>query len=85
MVGVAGLPWWGVLVVGTSVLRVCLTLPGQVTAQKVASKRINLYREMDQNLIPALRLAVSRSGQTTEFQNWQFGQAFLTMFTVSEN
>ena len=55
------MPWWGVLVLGTTVFRIGLTLAGQVTAQKVASKRINLYREMDQNLIPALRAAVSRS------------------------
>jgi len=55
-----GLPWWGVLMLGTTVFRIGLTLAGQVTVQKVASKRINLYKQMDEDIIPALRLGVSR-------------------------
>jgi hypothetical protein len=45
---------------GTTVFRVGLTLAGQVTVQKVASKRINLYKQMDEEIIPSLRLGVSR-------------------------
>lgn len=73
---VSGVPWCGVLVLGTAALRVILTLPGQITAQKVASKRINLYREMDQQIIPALRVEVSRHVRESNWSKQKAAASF---------
>ncbi len=54
-----GLPWWSVIVMSSFVLRFSLMFPAQMFSQKVAANRVIAYKELDQELIPALKNKIS--------------------------
>ena len=54
-----GLPWWGSILLSTSLFRLLLTLPAHVTQQKVMAKRVVMSEEMKTEILPALQRATN--------------------------
>jgi len=71
-----GLPWWGTFILSTVGLRAVISLPAQITSQKVACKRQLLNKEMENTLIPSLKKATDAHVKINGWSEQQAKKSF---------